>query len=91
MCSATAEGVQGYCGGTCAGGEGDNIGYCSCVEDNDCFQDTCTGGECSISGQACITTEDCRPVRCVEFGESRGCLIGQNCAPADGLTCNDVL
>jgi hypothetical protein len=48
------------------------------------------GGECSISRKRCVTSDDCRSIRCVDFSGAGGCLIGQNCAPASGLSCNDI-
>jgi hypothetical protein len=47
-------------------------------------------GECSISRRKCVGDPDCRTIRCVDFQGAGGCLIGQNCAPANGLTCNEV-
>jgi hypothetical protein len=70
--------------------EGDENGFCTCQVDQDCAQETCSAGECSISRRACVTDNDCRAIRCVDFQGGGGCLIGQNCAPADGLSCNDV-
>jgi hypothetical protein len=82
--------TSGYCGGKCAVSEGDENGFCTCQVDQDCAQETCSAGECSISRRACVTDNDCRAIRCVDFQGGGGCLIGQNCAPADGLSCNDV-
>jgi len=82
--------ASGYCGGKCAVSEGDENGFCTCQVDQDCAQETCSAGECSISRRACVTDNDCRAIRCVDFQGGGGCLIGQNCAPADGLSCNDV-
>lgn len=81
---------NGYCAGQCRVREGSSIGFCSCQVDNDCAQESCSGGECSISRRRCITEQDCRPIHCVDFNGSGGCLIGQNCTPAAGLTCAEV-
>ena len=81
----------GSCVGSCRVDEGDSLSFCSCVVDQDCAQDHCESATCSISGKGCLSDADCRPVQCIEFEGSRGCFIGQNCAPANGLTCNDVL
>jgi hypothetical protein len=82
--------VSGFCGGMCSLREGDNNGFCTCLVDNDCAQETCTQGECSISRRPCVTEQDCHSIRCVDFNGAGGCLIGQNCAPGDGLTCLQV-
>ncbi len=81
---------NGYCAGQCRVREGSAIGFCSCQVDNDCAQESCTQGECSISRRRCITEQDCRPIHCVDFNGAGGCLIGQNCTPANGLTCVEV-
>jgi hypothetical protein len=80
----------GFCAGKCAVDEGDENGFCSCQVDQDCARETCSGGDCTISRRACVNDTDCRSIRCVDFQGGGGCLIGQNCAPADGLNCNDV-
>ena len=80
----------GLCAGVCSISEGDNDGFCSCLQDTDCAPETCSGGECSISRRKCIGDADCRSIRCVDFEGAGGCLIGQNCAPADGLSCLEV-
>jgi hypothetical protein len=90
VCAGAEDGGSGFCTGVCRLKEGDPIGFCSCVVDEDCVQETCSAGECTISRKACVNSEDCRPIRCVEFGASRGCLIGQNCAPTEGLSCLEV-
>lgn len=83
--------VAGSCAGKCAIDEGEPEGFCSCLVDSDCAQETCgIGGECSISGKPCITDQDCRTIHCVDFQGAGGCLIGQNCAPSEGLTCLEV-
>ncbi len=87
----TCDQPSGLCAPACDVDEGDTFGFCSCLVDNDCAQETCTGaGECSISRKACIDDNDCRSIRCVDFQGAGGCLIGQNCAPGNGLSCHEV-
>lgn len=81
----------GACAGRCDVAEGDVLGYCSCQQDPDCAQGTCSQGACTLSRKPCVTDSDCRPVRCVDFNGAGGCLIGQNCAPEEGLTCAEVV
>ncbi len=81
---------NGYCSGVCRLREGASFGYCSCQVDFDCAQESCSAGECTISRKKCVTEQDCRPIRCVDFQNAGGCLIGQNCTPANGLTCIEV-
>lgn len=81
---------NGYCAGVCAAGENDGVGFCTCQTDSDCGQETCSGGECSISRKSCVTNDDCHAIHCVDFNGVGGCLIGQNCAPDEGLTCLEV-
>jgi hypothetical protein len=81
---------NGFCSGVCRVREGSSFGFCSCQVDFDCAQESCAGGECTISRKKCITEQDCRPIRCVDFQNAGGCLIGQNCTPANGLTCVEV-
>jgi hypothetical protein len=80
----------GYCAPACAVAEGNENGFCSCLVDSDCAQESCSMGECTISRRPCITEQDCRPIHCVDFNGRGGCLIGENCAPANGLTCLQV-
>jgi len=82
--------ASGYCAGKCAIDEGDSTGFCTCQVDSDCAPESCNAGECSISRRKCVGDQDCRTIRCVDFQGAGGCLIGQNCAPANGLTCNEV-
>ncbi len=83
---------NGYCAGACAVDEGDTTGFCACQVDADCAQESCSLGECSISRRPCTQASDCQqhPIRCVDFAGGGGCLIGQNCAPASGLSCLEV-
>lgn len=91
VCAKQAGATTGYCAPRCSIDEGDNEGFCSCLVDADCAQESCTGGECSISRKKCDPNDPnaCRAIRCVDFHGAGGCLIGQNCAPANGLTCLD--
>lgn len=82
--------TSGFCAGQCKLKEGANYGYCSCQVDFDCPQQTCSQGECSVSRKKCVNDEDCLQIRCVDFGGIGACLIGQNCTPANGLTCVEV-
>jgi hypothetical protein len=89
-CSKLPGQASGYCAGRCGIDEGDTTGFCSCQVDSDCAQETCSAGECSISRKKCVNEQDCRPIRCVDFQGGGGCLIGQNCAPSNGLSCLQV-
>jgi hypothetical protein len=89
-CSKQAGATSGFCQGLCGVGEGDEFGFCTCQVDADCVQESCSAGECSISRKKCVNSNDCRPIHCVDFEGGGGCLIGQNCAPADGLSCLQV-
>ncbi len=81
---------NGRCRAVCRLREGSQFGFCSCQVNDDCAQETCSAGECSISRKKCIDADDCRPINCVEFQGAGGCLIGQNCTPENGLTCVEV-
>lgn len=74
----------------CVGGEGITAGFCTCVTDDDCPNNSCDGtrGVCAVTGDSCTPgNNECGPVPCF----NGGCLIGQNCAPEQGLACSDVL
>lgn len=97
-CERDSDCAEGTCNLiACLGSEGDNTGFCSCTRDTDCPRDTCEGadntatppvaGHCELSGHECYLDFECDVIACVEGG----CLIGQNCAPADGRNCNDFL
>ncbi len=88
-CHKSAGATTGLCAPACAVGEGNTQGFCSCLVDSDCAQETCSMGECSISRLPCTYDSHCRTIRCVDFNGRGGCLIGQNCAPGDGLNCLD--
>ena len=73
----------------CVGGEGRVTGFCTCATDDDCGRDSCdpSSGACLITGFPCTPGQnDCPPISCV----NGGCLIGQNCAPEQGLSCSVV-
>lgn len=92
-CPAGARCVAGKCAGSCRIAEGANSGFCGCVEDADCPQQTCIEGRCSITREPCVPGEQdtCMgSIRCINNGQIGYCKIGRNCAPADGLTCADV-
>ena len=74
---------NGYCAGKCGVDEGDENGFCSCQVDDDCAQETCSAGECSVSRRSCVTDNDCRSIHCVDFQGGGGCFIGSNCAPGE--------
>ncbi|MCK6551066.1 hypothetical protein L6R52_34845 [Myxococcota bacterium] len=83
------------CGGSvredrdCVGGENRVSGFCTCATDQDCPRDVCDGsrGACAITGLPCTPgQDDCGPIPCVDGG----CVIGQNCAPVEGLSCSVV-
>jgi hypothetical protein len=86
--------ASGQCGGFCVADEGNGQGFCTCVTNADCPQDTCEQetGTCRISQQPCVVgpTGDatCAAyVSCVDLDGVRGCFIGRNCAPTHGLHC----
>ncbi|MFN7131360.1 MAG: hypothetical protein ACK4N5_04715, partial [Myxococcales bacterium] len=83
----------GFCHGKCFVREGATRGFCSCVVDEDCFQDTCdtVTRTCSVTKRPCtLNGEGCRRIRCVDLGNRGGCHIGENCAPEEGLHCGDL-
>jgi hypothetical protein len=82
--------ATGFCQSDCILREGSSFGFCSCQVDQDCAQESCSGGACTITRKKCITDQDCGTIHCVDFNGSGGCLIGQNCTPANGLTCVEV-
>lgn len=81
---------NGTCAGQCWRREGSSFGYCTCQQDLDCPQQACSQGECTVSRKKCVQDDDCRQIRCVDFEGVGACLIGQNCTPANGLTCVEV-
>ncbi len=84
---------EGFCHGKCFVREGATRGFCSCVVDDDCYQDSCDTATrtCSVTKRECtLNGEGCRPIRCVDMGDRGGCHIGENCAPIEGLHCGDL-
>lgn len=91
--SAMCDTASGFCYGACVPKEGSNESFCACVEDDDCVQDACdpVTRRCSTTRKGCDPSkDDCPKIRCVDFGKAGGCLIGQNCAPYEGLTCEEM-
>ncbi|MEW5738578.1 MAG: hypothetical protein AB1938_06605 [Myxococcota bacterium] len=89
-CVKAAGSPTGFCAGQCRLREGSSFGYCSCQVDADCPLESCSAGECTITRRKCVTDDQCRTIRCVDFDGVGGCLIGQNCTPTNGLTCVEV-
>ncbi len=86
---------DGFCAGECLrDAPGSTKGHCSCLVDDDCAQDVCTSGVCSVSRGPCDAGIPCPRVHCValptESGLRGACHVGQNCLPAPGLTCAQV-
>ena len=84
----------GQCAGRCVRHEGAAFGFCSCVEDFDCPQDTCdsTSLSCGLTRSPCQTGGgQCKgQLSCVNLNGIGGCVIGKNCAPSEGITCTEV-
>ena len=85
------------CKPSCVGGEGDQQGFCTCLSDGDCPADDCgSDGRCRISRALCDANTPCANIYCVNRTDkltqrSVGyCKIGRNCAPAEGVTCDEV-
>jgi hypothetical protein len=95
-CGADSMCVDGLCctgevdpSRECRVGEGRVSGFCNCGTDDDCPRDSCDSsrGFCIITGRPCTPgMNDCGPIPCVEGA----CLIGENCAPDQGLSCSIV-
>ncbi|RMG17178.1 MAG: hypothetical protein D6729_09480 [Deltaproteobacteria bacterium] len=87
---------SGRCAGRCIGSEGGagGTGFCSCVQDLDCPQDTCdvTDRVCGLTRKPCqVDGNQCRgQLSCVNINGVGGCVIGRNCAPDEGITCAEV-
>jgi hypothetical protein len=90
QCLKPAGSPTGFCAGRCRIREGSSFGYCSCQVDSDCPLESCSMGECTITRRKCVTDDQCRTIRCVDFDGVGGCFIGQNCTPTNGLTCVEV-
>ena len=66
--------------------EGQKKGYCTCKISENCPKDKCLDGTCRITGYKCQDDGDCIiPCR------NNGCFVGHNCAPIEGLLCQDTL
>ncbi len=93
-CPTEAQCVDGVCAPLCVADEGNGQGFCTCVTDSDCPQDSCepTTATCQISQQPCVVgaagNAFCRSfITCVDLQGESGCFIGRNCAPSHGLYC----
>ena len=75
-------------GSQCFIGEAGGSGFCSCQSDNDCPSDMCglISNKCLFTGQPCSTDADCQ-IKC----ENGGCIIGANCGPIEGLSCEEIM
>lgn len=74
---------------SCFANEGAVSGFCSCGTDDDCPTDICDGASstCALTGLPCTPgNNDCGPLACIDGA----CLIGQNCAPSEGLACSEL-
>ncbi len=85
------------CRPLCVGGENDVQGFCTCLEDGDCPADSCgSDGRCQISRKQCDANNPCANIYCKNVSDpltkkSVGyCFIGRNCAPVEGVTCDQV-
>ena len=96
MCDVEA----GKCRAMCVGGEGDVQGFCTCLADTDCPRDTCDSftQRCVISQESCDPNAEnpCATIYCknvkdpLTSTEVGYCFIGRNCAPVEGVTCDQV-
>lgn len=96
-CDLTAGGL---CRASCVMNEGDVQGFCTCLADSDCPQDHCDSmsQRCSFSQKPCDpeALDPCPTIYCKnEKDDRRGtevgyCFIGRNCAPEEGITCEQV-
>lgn len=85
------------CRPICVGNEGDVQGFCTCLADSDCPTDECDSlGRCKISRAQCDANHPCRNIFCKNQTDpltkkSVGyCFIGRNCAPVEGVSCDQV-
>lgn len=94
QCAVPEGETVGKCAGTCRFSESGQKGFCSCVTDDECPQQTCANGSCTISGRRCTDDDECRTgdgaIVCQNDGTIGYCFIGRNCAPDEGITCRDV-
>ena len=83
--------ASGSCAALCTVREGDKAGYCGCQLDSDCAQEQCTAaGFCSVTQEPCSSAAPCPRIQCVDVGGIGGCMVGKNCAPSDGLSCDEA-
>lgn len=82
------------CGGQCSFNEDSKKGFCTCSADAECPRDSCdaTSRRCRITRRPCsLDGDECgHAIYCVNLGTRAACLIGKNCTPAEGLTCEEV-
>lgn len=91
---------SGRCRPLCVGGESDVQGFCTCIEDSDCPVDECdaTTARCTYSNKPCDPNQpkSCASIYCRQVTdpltsqEIGYCFIGRNCAPVEGVTCDQV-
>jgi hypothetical protein len=91
--------TSGQCQGQCFTNEGSVQGFCSCIRDSECPTDTCnSNGFCAITGKPCnpSVSSSCGPIFCKKVPDPQTgaltgyCYIGENCAPENGVTCDQV-
>ncbi len=85
------------CRSICIANEGDVQGFCTCLEDSDCPIDTCgSDGHCTISRKMCDANNPCPNIYCKTSTDPQTkktvgyCFIGRNCAPSEGLSCDQI-
>jgi hypothetical protein len=86
------------CAGKCIINEGDPSGFCTCASDGECPKDQCDSSrrECALSKKPCDPADPtaCNNagarIFCTNISGTNGCVIGKNCAPANGLSCSDL-
>ena len=93
-CPAGRCAANGRCGGKCSFNEDSKQGFCTCSADAECPRDSCEPGSrrCRITKRPCsIDGDECsRAIYCVNKGDRAACLIGKNCVPSEGITCDDI-
>jgi hypothetical protein len=91
--------ATGQCHGICSVNEGSVQGFCTCLRNEDCPSDRCGANRtCSITGKQCDPTDpqSCGQIFCKKVMDPLSkqlfgyCFIGQNCAPENGVTCDQV-
>jgi hypothetical protein len=91
---ARCDATKGRCAGKCSYNEDSQSGFCTCTQDSDCPNDSCdvASGQCFITKRPCTPTggECNRPIYCVQKSDRAACMIGKNCTPVDGLTCEAI-